>query len=298
MLDYPLIEAVAAVLRAGSFEKAAVALHLTPSAVSQRVKLLEERLGTMLVVRGAPCTGTEAGRRLMRHAEEVGLLESALRQDLALSAERSASLRLAVNADSLATWFVAAMAAVEGRLFDLVLDDQDTSAEWLRRGEVSAAVSAHCPPIAGCRSRALGALRYVATASPAFMARWFGAGVTADTLAHAPMLTFNAKDSLQSRWLATILGEAGGRITPPTHWLPASQAFIDAAVAGLGWGMNPLMLVQDHLAAGRLIELIPAAPLDVPLYWRWSRAVEPVLADVTAAVLRTAHQHLLPVDAR
>lgn len=289
MLDYPLIEAVAAVLRTGSFEKAATVLHVTPSAVSQRVKLLEERLGTVLVVRGTPCTGTKAGRRLARHGEDVGLLESALKRELSLVADRAASVRIAVTADSLATWFVPAMAMVPDRLFDLVLDDQDHSAEWLRRGEVCAAVSAVCPPIQGCRSRALGAIRYVATCSPGFVARWFAQGVTTVALQSAPTLTFNAKDRLQNRWIEAVVGQ---NVSAPTHWLPSSQAFIDAAVAGLGWGMNPYLLAAPLLQSGRLVELIPDRPLDVPLFWRWSRAVEPVLADVTAAVIATAQRVL------
>lgn len=289
MLDYPLIEAVAAVLRTGSFEKAAAILHVTPSAVSQRVKLLEERLGTVLVVRGTPCTGTGAGRRLARHGEDVGLLESALKRELSLVADHAASVRIAVTADSLATWFVPAMAMVPDRLFDLVLDDQDHSAEWLRRGEVSAAVSAVCPPIQGCRSRALGAIRYVATCSPDFAACWFAQGVTTAALQSAPTLTFNAKDRLQSRWIEAVCGV---KLSPPTHWLPASQAFIDAALAGMGWGMNPLLLAEPYLKSGRLVALVPDRPLDVPLFWRWSRAVEPVLADVTAAVVATAQRVL------
>lgn len=290
MLDYPLLETVAAVIRTGSFEKAASALHVTPSAVSQRIKQLEEKLGAVLVVRASPCTPTAAGRRLMRHAEAVGLLEDALRADLMLSADKPATLRLAINADSLATWFIEAMAAVDGRLFDLVLDDQDYSAEWLRRGEVSAAVSAASAPIQGCRSRPLGALRYVATASPAFMARWFADGVHAGTLARAPAMTFNAKDQLQLRWIAAQIGQP---LSPPTHWLPATQAFIDAALMGVGWGLNPVPLVAGQLAAGQLVELVPGHPLDVPLYWHWSRSVEPALRDVSKAVCETAARHLM-----
>ena len=64
MLDYTSLEALATVLHEGSFERAARRLHVTPSAVSQRVKQLEERLGQVLVQRGSPCTGTEAGQRL------------------------------------------------------------------------------------------------------------------------------------------------------------------------------------------------------------------------------------------
>lgn len=291
MLDYPLLEAVAAVLQTGSFDKAAAMLGLTSSAVSQRVKLLEERMGTALVVRGQPCTGTKAGARIRRHAEEVGLLESSLNTDLGRSADSARALiRIAINADSLATWFVPAMAKTEGRLFDLVIDDEGYSSEWLRRGEVSAAVTANGRPVAGCRSRELGAMRYVATASPAYVARWFPRGVTEESLRNAPAMTFNPKDRLQTEWIARTLK---ARITPPTHWFPSTQAFIDAALAGLAWGMNPYALVADHLRKGELVPLIADTTLDIPLFWQWSRAVEPTLHDVTETIVSTARAFLL-----
>lgn len=292
MLDYASLEAVAAVVRTGSFEKAARQLGVTPSAISQRVKLLEERLGAVLIVRGQPCTATALGTRLCRHAESVGLLEQSLEADLGrlLPGRTPATLRIAVNADSLATWFIEAMASVDGVLFDLVLDDQDHSADWLRRGEVSAAVTGRADPVQGCSSRSLGNMRYLATASPAFMARWFPSGADAASLAHAPCLCFNAKDALQTRWLTHVTGQL---LSPPSHWLPSSNGFVDAALAGLGWGMNPEMLAAPHLASGRLVELCPGTPLDVPLYWQWSRAIETALAPLTSAVLETAARHLV-----
>ncbi len=152
MFDAASLAAVGAVVRTGSFEKAARQLHVTPSAISQRVKNLEDRLGAVLIVRGQPCTATATGMRLCRHADEVGLLEHRLLEDLEKIKPdtRPLTIRIAVNADSLATWFVAAMAATRGVLFDLVLDDQDHSAEWLRRGEVSAAVTATLAAPQGC----------------------------------------------------------------------------------------------------------------------------------------------------
>ncbi|MCH8685013.1 LysR family transcriptional regulator ArgP [Pedomonas mirosovicensis] len=291
MLDYASLEAVAAVVQTGSFEKAARQLGITPSAVSQRVKLLEERLGAVVIVRGQPCTATPLGTRLCRHVESVGLLEHGLQADLGglLPGRRPATLRIAVNADSLATWFIDAMAATDGLLFDLVLDDQDHSADWLRRGEVSAAVTAHAEAVQGCSSRPLGAMRFLATASPAFMQRWFANGIDDTALAQAPCLCFNAKDALQARWIASATGQT---IAPPTHWLPSSHAFVDAALAGLGWGMNPEPLARPHLTAGRLVELQPGTALDVPLFWQWSRAIEDALAPMTTAVLTAASRHL------
>lgn len=293
MLDYALVRAVAAVVRTGSFEKAAGDLGVTASAVSQRVKLLEERLGTVLVVRGQPCTATETGRRLCRHAEEVALLEHGLRHDLGPQIPEAAwpTLRIAVNADSLATWFVEALAAVDGLLFDIVLDDQDHSADWLRRGEVSAAVGGTAAPVQGCDQRPLGAMRYIATASPAYVQRWFPAGVDEASLRHAPCLTYNPKDRLQTTWARQVTGRRP--TLPSTHWLPSTTAFVDAALHGLGWGLNPESLVADHLRAGRLVALAADQPLDVPLYWHWSRTVGPALAPLTAAVTASARRHLI-----
>jgi len=284
---------MAAVVRTGSFDKAAHSLNLTASAISQRVKLLEDRLGVVLVVRGHPCRPTEAGRRLCRHADDVGLMEQQLRQDLGMAAPVSARLRLAVNADSLATWFIEAMAACDGFLFDLVLDDQDHSADWLRRGEVSAAVTAHAGGVQGAGSRPLGALRYIATASPEFHRRWFAEGVTVTALQQAPCLYFDRKDQLQGRWIAALTGQP---VVTPNHWLPSTQAFIDGARAGLGWGMNPEMLVRQDLASGRLVPLVADRPFDVPLYWQWSRAVEAAIAPVTQSVRQAAARHLLPLE--
>ncbi|MFN4206236.1 MAG: LysR family transcriptional regulator ArgP [Agrobacterium albertimagni] len=299
MFDPAQLAALSAVLRAGSFERAAQMLHVTQSAISQRLRQLEEQVGTSLVIRSQPCRATEAGERLFRHAEEVRLLEQGVRRDLGLSAHTGGdaagfpTLRLAVNADSLATWFVAAMQDIEGVLFDLVIDDQDHSADWLKRGEVRAAISGSAKPVQGCDCRPLGTLRYLATASPRFMAQWFEAdGVTSASLGRAPVITFNAKDRLQARWAEEAMGVA---ITGPSHWLPSSHAFVDAAIAGLGWGMNPELLAGAALSDGRLWEVVPGKPLDVPLYWHVSRSVAGAMKPVTEAVVRASARVLRPI---
>lgn len=286
------LSALGAILRLGSFEAAAAELSVTPSAISQRIKALEDRVGTSLIQRGSPCTGTSAGLRIAKHAEDVGLLEAQLSRELSLDAAKGPTrIRIAVNADSLTTWFVAAMANTEGILFDLVLDDQDHSADWLRRGEVSAAVTAGGKPVPGCDATALGALRYLATASPRFVQTWFADGVNAKTLAKAPCMTFNAKDNLQKAWIDQYLG---AQISPPSHFLPSTQAFVDAARAGLGWGMNPASLVRGPIRNGRLVALIPDAPLDVPLTWQVSRIMAPALKPLTRAVKQAAAKGLIP----
>lgn len=286
-LDPAQLAALAAVHRRGSFDAAAAALGVTASAISQRVKAMEDRVGAVLIHRARPCTATAAGLRLIRHHDEVAALETALAGDLRLGQAGPVTLRLAVNADSLATWVMPALAQVDGVLFDLVIDDQAHSQDWLRRGEVAAAITSHPGPLQGCDTVALGALRYHATASPGFVARWLGQGVTPATMAQAPALVFNDKDKLQAEWLAHVLGPGAVPVFP-AHRIASAQGFVDAALAGLGWGMNPAGLVAGHLAAGRLVELVPGAVLEVPLFWQFARLSAPVLAPVTQALRQAA----------
>ena len=285
MLDYPQLQALSAVHRRGSFDLAAASLGITPSAVSQRIKALEDRIGALLIQRGQPCIATETGLRLIHHFDAVMLMEAAL----PLPDPAPAAVRIAVNADSLATWVIPALSACPGMLFDIVIDDQDVSQDWLRRGEVAGAITSHPGPLQGCDTVPLGCLRYHATASPDFVARWLADGVTPAALTRAPALTFSDKDRLQSDWLATHLGQG---IAYPTHRLASSQGFVDAALAGLGWGMNPAPLVAGYLAAGRLVELIPGTPLDIALHWQFARRTAPALEPLTRA-LRTAAKRVL-----
>jgi LysR family transcriptional regulator (chromosome initiation inhibitor) len=298
MLDYAALSALAAVIREGSFDRAALALHVSPSAVSQRIRLLEERVGCALVVRAQPCVATETGRRLCQHVDHVRLLEQALQGALpALAPEGGVtrvSLPVAVNADSLATWFAPALAAYAAHapvLVDLAVDDQDHTGDWLRSGTVLAAVTGTARPASGCNCQALGAMRYLAAASPDFVARHFADGVGAGNLALAPSLVFNSKDDLQARWVRRLCHR---HVDLPRHKLPSSQAFVTAALAGMGWGLQPLALIAAHLRDGALVELVPGSALDVPLYWQHARAATQLIDGLSRGVLAAAAQHLLP----
>jgi LysR family transcriptional regulator (chromosome initiation inhibitor) len=295
MLDYSALSALYAVVREGSFERAARALHVTPSAVSQRIRLLEERVGGALVVRGQPCLATDMGRRLCQHVDRVQLLEQALQGALpALSPDGPArvNLPIAVNADSLATWFAPALSAFAAQapvLMDVSVDNEDHTTEWLRSGAVLAAVTATARPATGCNSQALGAMRYIAAASPAFLARHFSDGVTPGSLALAPSLVFNNKDELQARWVRRLCHR---HVDLPRHTLPSSQAFVTAALAGMGWGLHPQALIAPLLANGTLAELVPGTPLDVPLYWQETRVASVLLDGLSRRVLQAAQAQL------
>jgi LysR family transcriptional regulator (chromosome initiation inhibitor) len=295
MIDYPAALAVATVVRTGSFEKAARALHITPSAVSQRVKSLEEKLGVALVERGTPCIATEKGARLCRHMELIGALEAGLLDYLPELGEQTGAavtLDIAVNADSLGTWFLPAAAQLarsSNIVLSIAVDDQDHTAEWLRRGRVLAAVTSLAEPVAGCRVTSLGKLRYHATASPAYLERHLPNGVTAQAMLQAPALTFNQKDRLQLDWLRATFGIEEA---VPTHWLPSTRGFVDACLLGMGWCLNPAQLVADHLAAGRLVELVPGATVDIELYWQVSRLAARQFPQMDKAVTAAARAGL------
>lgn len=291
--DPSQLAALEAVLRLGSFDAAARQLSVTPSAISQRIKALEDRAGAALVIRATPCTATPAGARLARHASEVALLEAALARDLGQDVARAvpqARLRLAVNADSLGTWFLPALVGLD-LLFDIVVDDQAFSADWLRRGEVSAAICDHARPVHGCDAVPLGRMRYIATCAPGFRDHYFAEGVTPDTLARAPLLQFDGKDALQHHWLRRV---AGAPLLPPAHRLPSTQGFVEAARLGLGWGLNPEILAAPLLASGALVAIRADEPEDISLTWQVNRLVAPALAPLTRAVRAQARQALLP----
>ncbi|NPD14044.1 LysR family transcriptional regulator ArgP [Xinfangfangia sp. D13-10-4-6] len=298
MLDPNWLAALSAIHRRGSFELAAADLSVTQSAVSQRIRALEERVGLRLIRRGQPCTATPEGLRLIRHFDEITLLESQLGNELPALRSGSAPLRIAVNADSLASWVLPALSACEGFLFDLVIDDQDVSQAWLRRGEVMAAITSQPGPLQGCETVALGALRYLATASPDFARRWFAGGIRADTLSHALSLVYSAQDRLQQNWAERIAASepTPQRVVLRSHLIASSQAFIDATLLGLGWAMNPEHMARPHIEAGRMQVLRPDVVLDVPLYWQFPRLVGPALAPLTAEIRKAAAAVLIPTS--
>ena len=258
--------------------------------MSLRIRALEDRVGLPLIRRGKPCVGTEAGNRLCRHAEDVALLEHQALRDLDLAGDTGPTrVSLAINADSLATWFPSILNTLEGLLLDVKIDDQDYSVDWLTRGDVVAAVTGTDKAASGCDVTPLGAIRYVATASPDFVERWFSNGVTVEALSKAPGFAFDAKDNLQARWMTA---KTGRKLFPPSHMLPSTHGFIAAAQSGGGWGMNPLSLVEPYLKSGALVAIDPDLPLDVPHYWQIGRRMKPALHHLDKAVRAAAKRQL------
>ena len=281
------LDALVAIADHGSFDAAARQLHITPSAVSQRIRALEAAAGQVLISRGTPCRPTPHGEWLVRLGRQTRLLHAEASQ--AITAATAVDLPVAVNADSLAVWFhdvLAEVAAWDGTAIKLRVEDQAYSQELLRRGDVLAAVTSDPAAVQGCRVDALGALRYLPAAAPAVADRWRN-GASPDWAA-MPVMVFNDKDDLQHELLRRHGVEHG---PPVVHQIPSSADFYAAIRAGLGWGMFPEPQARADLAAGALVRL-SADAIDVPLYWQRWRLDSPKLAALTAAVRAAAARYL------
>lgn len=264
-LDSRQTTAFLAVAEHGSFEIAAQQLHLTSSALSQRIKALELELNSVLFVRSRPCRLSNAGQRLLSHLKRLQILENEVYSDLLGEAAGTNNLALAVNADSLDTWFLPAVAEFcqqHAITLDLCVDDQEHTQTLLAQGQVLACISTLAQSLPGCEAEFLGVMRYQAACSKAFYQRWFAQGVNFASLRLAPLVNYNRKDQLQRRFLHEHFGLQHSQWI--CHHIPASTPFNQALSLGLGWGMMPEhMLTKPH----DLQLLAQDKPIDVPLYW-------------------------------
>ena len=275
-MDLSQLSALAAAVDEGSFESAATLLHLTPSAVSQRIKALETATGRILVRRTKPTTVTEAGEPYLRLARQLAVLVAETERE----AEQVVSIPLAVGADALATWLLAVLPRVPSSItLDLRREDPDHTADLLRSGSVMAAITTDSRPVQGCTVTRLGVMRYRPTASPDFAARWFSGGATAAALAMAPVVVFDRKDDLQDRYLRARGVEPS---SAPRHYIPGSAEFAEAVRAGLGWGMLP-----DQQPIGPAVHFDPDGHHDVVLYWQQWSLRTPAL-DTVADLIKAA----------
>lgn len=292
MTDIPLdqVRTLLAVVDEGTFDAAAAALHVTPSAVSQRVKALEQRTGRVLLQRTKPVRPTESGAVLVRYARQLARLERDARGELGLSgAGEPTRVSVAVNADSLATWFLPALTRVAGLCFELHREDEDHTAALLREGLVMAAVTTAPDPVPGCTVRPLGRMRYLPVATPELSRTRIGERPLADALPEAPVVVFDRKDDFQDAFVRRLGSGSASRLR---HHVPTSEGFLDAVAAGLGWGMVPEVQAQPLLADGRLVLLAPGTWMDVTLHWQQWKLDSPALAALADAVTATAAEAL------
>ncbi|MFL6673244.1 MAG: HTH-type transcriptional regulator ArgP [Massilia sp.] len=293
-LDPKQTDAFQAVAESGSFERAAARLSLTPSAVSQRVRALETRLGAALILRTRPCRATQMGQRLMQYLRRAYLLKVDLEADLLNSESGALTVSVALNSDSLGTWFFPALASllVQNQIIlDLIVEDQDHTYALLESGMVAGCVSTVAQPMRGCTAEVLGTMRYRLMASTSFRQRWFAGGLTREAARRAPVVAYTRKDTLQSSFLLSYLGLPEGAY--PCHYVPGIEAHFTAVRHGLGYAMVPEWLLSS---AGdendALVDLAPRHPTDVALYWHTWKVQSPRIEGLSRQIVEAARQVL------
>lgn len=273
--DPAALDCLAALADDRSFERAAQRLAITQSAVSQRLRALEAQVGQLLVVRSRPLRLTEPGKVLLRFARQMQAMRADVARELGEQMRSPARLPIAVNADSLATWVLPALDPLvqqgreDGFGLELIVDDQDFTHEWLRQGQVLGCVSTVAQALRGCRIMRLGAMRYIAVASPAFVARELGGdareGLHRGNFARVPFLVFNRKDDMQAQWVARAFGLKSPRLEE--RFVPSSEAYVRAAELGWGVGVVTELQAGERLQRGQLLHLRPEVGIDVLLHW-------------------------------
>jgi LysR family transcriptional regulator (chromosome initiation inhibitor) len=278
-LDQGQLDALSAAVAEGTFEAAARYLHITPSAVSQRIKALETAVGRVLLTRTKPIHPTPSGQTLLRAARQLQTITAEAAHELGTGPpDLKTVIPVAVNADSLATWFLPALAAVgPSCVFDLHRSDQDQTAELLRDATVMAAVTTQAEPVPGCTVQRLGRMRYRPRAAPGFAATWFPNGPTVAALAQAPVVCSDRQDQLQDRYLRR---RSRRRLHPPRHYVPGPADYAQAIWLGLGWGMLPDLQAPP----GDLADFDPEHHIDVTLFWQRWRLRTTILDRLSEAV--------------
>ena len=297
--DPDALECLAAIVEEGGFERAAVRLSITQSAVSQRLRSLEVQVGTVLIVRSRPLKPTSAGRLLLKHAMQMRLLRADLERDLKDLAPGVSGggrdeerISIAINADSIASWALPALTALacQGLAMEIITDDQEFTHEWLREGQVLGCVTTLKQALRSCKMVPLGAMRYVAVADPDYAARHCPKGLSPQNFRTLPFIAFNRKDGLQLEFIGRALNLK--RVALSQLYVPSSEGQVRAVMAGWGVSVLPELQVRNHLHSGRLVNIAPGHVLPVELFWHCWNLDSAVLDALTAALTGAAAESL------
>jgi len=299
--DPDALECLAAIVEEGGFERAAQRLSITQSAVSQRLRALEAQVGTVLIVRSRPLKPTSAGQLLLKHTKQLRLLRADLERDLKELAPSSTGggreeerISIAINADSIATWALPALdeLATQGLPMEIITDDQDFTQEWLREGQVLGCVTTLKQALRGCKVVPLGAMKYVAVATPEYRRMHCPEGLNPHNFQDVAFVAFNRKDDMQSEYVGKAFGLR--RVTLSQLFVPSSEGQVRAVLAGWGVSVVPELLARGLLAQGALVDMRPGFSLPIQLYWHCWNLQSEVLDALSRALTDAAERELAP----
>ncbi len=269
VFDYKLLSALSSIIEMQSFELAANKLFISQSAISQRIKLLEENIGQPILIRCQPIELTAVGEQLLSHFKKVQQLENELLPELLPDKPtKPMKISLALNADSMATWFIQAVTPVlKEHLVELnlLIAHEDQTLDKLRTGEAIGAVSVIKKPLKGYRSFELGKMNYCLVCSKSFQKKYFGEGLTKSSLKMAPAISYDHKDDMHERFIVKHFGLASNEYY--SHSVRSSEAFVELAKQGVAYCLVPELQIKAELASGELIKLCPQKQLIQTLYW-------------------------------
>ncbi|TMM47486.1 ArgP/LysG family DNA-binding transcriptional regulator [Colwellia ponticola] len=267
--DYKLLAALAEVIELQSFELAAQKLFISQSAVSQRIKALEEHVGQPVLIRNQPIVATIAGEQLLSHFKKVKQLEHELVPLLSPDTPiKPMKVALAVNADSIATWFIDAITPVLKNYLvelNLIIEHEERTLDKLRSGQAIGAVSVIEKPLKGYRSFKLGEMQYCLVASKGFAQKYFPDGVSRRSLKMAPAISYDHKDDMHVRYIAKHFNLAASEYY--CHSVRSSEAFVELVKQGVAYCLLPKLQIEQELKTGQLISLCPDKDLVETLYW-------------------------------
>ncbi|MCI0382266.1 MAG: ArgP/LysG family DNA-binding transcriptional regulator [Chlamydiae bacterium] len=270
MIDYRAIEVLYAVHELQSFEAAAKKLHITQSAVSQRIKGLEAHYGEPVLIRIQPYRLTKLGKQLIGHFKRVYLLEEDLKEEFGI-AVATQHISIALNRDSIETWFLDLLEETDifnNVILEIIADDQELTLDYLKNGLVSACLSTSEKEIARGKIHFLGNMEYVLAASPEFVKKYFPKGNNPKkNLQNAPAIKFDQKDKLHERFLEKFFDLDGKELT--YHIVPSVKGFKKFALLEYGYGLIPKMDIHDELKKKQLVEIYGDKVWKIPLYWHY-----------------------------
>lgn len=291
MIDYRGIEALYTVQKLQNFELAAKKLFITQSAVSQRIKGLEDYYGEPVLIRTLPYRPTKLGRQLIAHYKKISLLEEELDEELR-AIKVTPVISIAINRDSLETWF---LDVIEGEVFrdvilDIIADDQELTLNYLKNGTVSACLSTSENEILGGKAAFLGNMQYVLVASPDFVKRYFSSKDPVKNLQNAPALKFDQNDYLHERYLEKYFSINGTELK--YNVVPSVKGFKKFALLGYGYALIPKIDILQELKQKKLIQLFPDKTWNIPLYWHYWAVQSKLYQKFNADLIRLAKQRL------